>query len=137
MRVSLIGGTDYSLSEVLKLADQELGRTYLNFAATSKESVKRGVADLAMLVKNHCGVALSGDDKFFEALEQARAQWAKEYALEVQVEHVRPKAEKAFRDGDYAGAVKLYSKIQSRLRPSELKKLQISIERSKRYLRPH
>jgi hypothetical protein len=54
-----------------------------------------------------------------------------EYALDVLVNQLRPKAEEAFRRGDYRNAAELYERIRSRLTAAELKKLAIATERDR------
>jgi membrane peptidoglycan carboxypeptidase len=73
-----------------------------------------------------------GDPHFPFALESGRKKWAQSYALDILEEQVRPKAEDAFRRGDYSVATNLYESIQERLSRAEAKKLSLARKRSAR-----
>lgn len=112
----------YSLSEIIRLTDPSVAAIYRSSTATTPEQVASGVKKLAALIAQYAGAALSGNDACFTALAQQRVIWSETYALDVREEQVRPKAEEAFRQGNYALAISLYKSIRPRLTPAEEKK---------------
>lgn len=119
----------YSMSELIRAADPETARQYRNFIATTQGALTEGLARLQGLIKRYGQRALQADPAFFVALGNQRKAWAEGYALEVLEGQLRPKADEAFRRGNYREAAELYERIQSRLTPTELKKLAIARER--------
>jgi hypothetical protein len=85
--------------------------------------------ELRGLMKRYAGSALDGDPKLFSALERERKSWSESYALDVLADQLRPQADEAFRQKDYARAADLYSRIRERLSPTEVKKLRVAEER--------
>lgn len=122
-------GTRYALSAIIRTTDPAAAKQYRYPAATTPEGVAAGLEELGSLMKRYCIRALSGDPQFFSELEQQRKSWSEEYALDVLAEQVRPKADDAFRRGDYSTAAELYARIRSRLSPAEIKKLTLAEER--------
>jgi len=123
-------GVRYSLPELIRTTDAGAAAQYRNSPATSLQEISEGLSRLVEFVKRYGEAALRGDPEFFAALEEQRKTWAQEYALDVLEGQVRPKAEAAFRTGDYAEAATLYEKIRPRLSATELKKLALSRERA-------
>lgn len=123
-------GTRYSLSELIRAADPVAAEQYRNEAATTPSRVAEALARLQELVERYGDRALQGDGMYFSGLERQRESWAQAYALDVLEGQVRPKAEAAFRDGDYRHAAELYEKIRARLSEVELRKLALARERA-------
>jgi hypothetical protein len=122
-------GSRYAISGIIRATDPTVARQYRDWAATTPEGVASGLEKLGFLMKRYGIRALSGDPQFFLELEQQRKTWSEEYALDVLAEQVRPKADEAFRRGDYTTAAELYARIRSRLSQAELKKLAVAKER--------
>jgi hypothetical protein len=123
-------GVRYSLSDLIRTVDLEAGEQYRNFAATTQDGIVQGITQLVELVKRYAGPALRSDPEFFGALETQRKSWAEGYALDVLAGQLRPKADEAFRRGNYREASELYGRIQSLLTPAELKKLTLAKKRA-------
>ncbi|MCC6924117.1 MAG: hypothetical protein IT525_13835 [Nitrosomonas sp.] len=85
----------------------------------------------AKVSKRYCRSALDGDPQLFSILESERKSWSEEYALDVLADQLRPQADEAFRQRNYAKSAELYSRIRDRLSPAEIKKLSIAAERCK------
>jgi hypothetical protein len=122
--------TRYSLSDLIRVTDQAAAEQYRNETATTPEGIIKSLARLQELVSQFGERALQGDAEYLSALEDQRKSWAETYALDVLAEQLRPKAEAAFRDGDYRQAASLYEKIRARLSSVELKKLALARERA-------
>jgi len=118
-----VAGIRYSLSDFMRVTDPELAKTYRLRAATSPESVATGLEDLSVMVQRYGAAVLSGDPQFLAIVSERREQWLQEYSLDVQAKQIRPRAESAFRRGDYAKAAELYGLMRERLSPAEAKKL--------------
>ncbi len=123
-------GTRYSLSELIRATDPAAAEQYRNETAKTPNGIAEALVHLQESVKRYGERALQGDAEYFSALETQRKSWAEGYALDVLEGQVRPKAEAAFRDGDYRQAAELYEKIRARLSAVELKKLALARERS-------
>jgi hypothetical protein len=125
-------GVRYSLSELIRVASPEEAERYRNFAATTWQGVEKGLTRLEELVKCFAEPALRGDEEFFAVLQKNRREWRDAYALDVLAEQLRPKAEAAFREGNYRAAAELYEKIRPRLSATEQRKLELAKERAGR-----
>jgi hypothetical protein len=123
-------GIRYSLSELIRAADPAAAEQYRNETARTPEGIAESLVHLQESVRRYGERALQGDPEYFSALESQRKSWAEGYALDVLEGQVRPKAEAAFRDGDYRRAADLYEKIRARLSAVELKKLALAKERA-------
>ena len=121
--------THYSIWELIRIAHPEVAAQYRNYQTTTPQGVAEGLAQLEELVKRYGDRALRGDPEFFSALDQQRKSRVEGYALDVLVGQLRPKAEAAFRSGDYRLAADLYERIRMRLSAAELKKLALAKER--------
>jgi hypothetical protein len=122
-------GTRYSISEIIRATDPSAADRYRNFATTTPQGLGEGLAQLRVLVQQYGAMALQNDPAFFRALESQRKAWSEAYALDVLAQQLRPKADEAFRQGDYRKAVELYEQIRPCLTPSELKKLMLATSR--------
>ncbi len=123
-------GTRYSLDELIRAIDPDVAAQYRNYATLTPEGIGEGLARLEMLVRRYGERALSGDSTYFAALDRQRKSWAEGYALDVIAAQLRPKAEAAFRSGDYGQAADLYERIRTRLSAAELKKLALAKKRA-------
>ncbi len=123
-------GVRYSLSELIRAADPVAAEQYRNETATTPHGVAKALARLQEVVERYGERALQGDVEYFSALEAQRKVWAEGYALDVLEGQVRPKAEAAFRSGDYRQAAELYERIRIRLSAVELKKLALARKRA-------
>jgi len=124
-------GKTYSLNDLVRAIEPESQQTKCMVTAMSKESVATATRDMGALLRRYGAEALEGNAKFFSRLEEDRAGWVDSYWLEARARLVRPQAEEAFRNRDYAKAVELYGQIHDCLSKAELKKLQIARERLK------
>jgi hypothetical protein len=124
-------GVRYSIGAIIRHTDSDTAKRYRNYATTTPEGVVAGLNELSSLIKRYGRSALDGDPELFSALERERKLWSEEYALDVLADQLRPQADEAFRQRDYAKSAELYSRIRERLSPAEIKKLNIAEERSK------
>lgn len=123
-------GVRYAMSEIIRVTNPAVAERYRSFVATTPESVITALEELAALMKEYGVKALCGDSQFFSELEHQRKTWSEAYSLDVLAKQLRPKADNAFRRGDYAVAAELYARIRPRLSPTEIKKLTIAEERT-------
>lgn len=123
-------GVRYSLSEIVRLEDSEVGQNFRYPTAATPEEVKFALGKISALMKNYGCSALDNDQKCFFLLKRQRESWAEDYALQVLAEQLRPQANDAFRKKKYAKAAELYSRILKQLSPAEIKKLRIAEKRS-------
>ncbi len=114
----------YSVAELMGLVDKGGALLLRSWTATTPEGLQEGVRKLAEQVRTYGQRALTGDAAIFDALELQRRQWAKDFAAELNYGQISPRAQEAFRKGDYAKAVQLYERIEDRLAPVERKTLE-------------
>lgn len=119
-------GDRYSLSEVLRSGDPVRAEDYRSMMVATPDGLAAALSEASDILQRYGVRALNGEVEFFAELKRNRSSWSKNYALEVLAQQVRPKAESAFREGRYAEAVELYSRIRECLTPLEAKKLAIA-----------
>lgn len=122
-------GTRFSLSEIVRVTNPLVVEGYRSAVATSPDSIAASLAKLSAMLRQYGGSALCGDRTFFSKLKEQRVKWSEDYAIEVLAEQLRPKAEDAFRRGDYAAAAELYLRIRHCLSQAEIAKLTIASKR--------
>lgn len=122
--------TNYSLGEILDEADSSAFENFYYPAMLTEEGVVAGLEQVSQLFRRYGGEALNGCRDYYLLLDKRRKQRSKDYSMDVLARQLRPKANDAFREKDYATAVELFSQIQPRLSPVELKKLSVARERS-------
>lgn len=124
-------GTRYEFANIIRAVDPTAAQQYHHPQTSTPDGVVAGLEELTSLMKNYGTAALQGDPLFFSELEKKQKVWVDDYWLDMLAGQLRPKAEEAFRCGDYTVAADLYSRIRTRLSLAEMKKLTIAEERSK------
>ena len=125
-------GIHYEMESIIRAVDPEAAKRYRHAQSSTAEGVVAGLEKLSLLMQRYGAAALRGDPQFFSTLAEKRKVWMADYWCDLRAQQVRPQANQAFHRGDYSKAADLYAQIRDRLRPSEMKKLQIAEERSKR-----
>ena len=124
---SLVSPTDrYSFSTLLHLIDQELAKHYRSFSAHSVQGVSDGVRQLAESLKRCLAVDILNDKQLFPRLKLQCQKLREDYALEVQLQQARGKAEVAWRNKDYAAVVRNLKPLRSILSVTEIEKLEFA-----------
>lgn len=113
----------YYLSELIRLTGEKSFTPERNFVATTPEAVRKGVAQLSSVFRQHALPALGNLSESLDKLRNQRRQWSTHYALEVLAEQTRPLANAAFHEGHYARAAQLYESIEDALTTAEKHKL--------------
>ncbi len=126
------GDTMYSLEEFIRVLDPEFSKNFSLQATSHADKLAPILSNLSALVKRYCANSLRGDPDLFQKIDGCRKIWRKEFALDVLESQVRPKAESAFREKDFASAASLYASISARLSPAEVKKMEFAKTRSSR-----
>ena len=121
------GSASYSITDVIP---KDSARSFAQRTATTKEAIGNALSELALALSTDCPNLLDGDKAAFAELANSKRLRAKQYELEVLAINLRPSAERAFRHGDYAEAVRLYEKFDPVLSESEKQKLAIARRRS-------
>ena len=122
-------GSRYALSEIVRAVDPEAARRMRNIVATTPGLLMKGLEDLSSALRHYGAAALGGERSFFSTLSEQRTRWSEDFALDVLANQLRPKADEAFRCGDYARAAEIYSRIRGALSPTEIKKLEYARRR--------
>jgi hypothetical protein len=117
---------NFSLEALVALFDKDLSREYWATGARTADAVRKALKKLSEGLIRYGGSALSGHQSIFDRLEQFRTERVASMVLDSKAYQIRPKAEAAFRRGDYKEAVMLYSSIESALSSIESKKLEIA-----------
>jgi hypothetical protein len=116
----------FSLEALVALFDKKLSREYWATGGRTAEAVRRALKKLSEGLSHYGDSALSGHQSIFDRLEQLRIDRSAAMALDSKAYQIRPKAEAAFRRGDYKEAVKLFSLIEAALSSIEKKKLELA-----------
>ena len=125
------GGLKYSLTEfqMLRSSTNE-DANFLVFAATDAHGVETGVGLLASALKDCIDAILLDSPDMYVELQSRREANRKKLAMDTLVSQTRPKADEAFRRGDYSRAAELYEVIREQLSPSEMRRLEIAKSRT-------
>ena len=124
---SPVSTTDhYSLSELLRLVDPERAEHYRSFATHSEQGVSDGVRQLAESFQRCVAAGILNNTEIFSRLKLQRQKLNKDYALDVQLEQVRKKAEVAWHNKDYATVVRTLKPLRGSLSASEIAKLEFA-----------
>jgi hypothetical protein len=126
-----IRGEHYSFSEILAAVDPAAAKQYSVRSGRSLNDLVLALDEVASLLRQHATRALIGDPTLVVLLSQHRLRWSESLELDVLARQLRPKAEDAFRRGDYSMAAHLYGRIRTKLSPSEERKLSIAEVRAK------
>jgi hypothetical protein len=124
------GSEAYSFSEILRLIKSERAEQYRDYASHTVEGVAEGVRQLAELFRKCVDAGLLKDSELFSRLKLQRGQWAKNYALETQLEQARKKSESAWAEKDFEKVVQIFAPLQEHLNSSEVKKLEYAKKHS-------
>ena len=116
-------GVRYSIGEILRASGTEVESGYHAKVARTSADLDLAITELSSLVRTKAESALRDDPKVFALLAKYRDEWAKDLELDVLARQLRPKAEEAFRLGQYSVAASLYDRIRDRLTPAEARKL--------------
>jgi len=122
----------FSLEGLVTLFDKELSREYWAAEGITAESARRVLKKLAEGLSRYGDAALSGNQSIFNRLEQLRKDRIAAMAIDSKAYQIRPRAEAAFRRGDYKEAVNLYSSIEETLSSIERKKLELAKNKAAR-----
>lgn len=123
-------GDAYSFSELLRLVDNKQAEQYRNYSTHTAQGVVEGVRKLAELFQKCVDAGILNDSQLFSRLKLQRGEWAKNYALETQLEQARKKSELAWAEKDFAKVFQILAPLQEHLTPSDLKKLEYAKKHS-------
>ena len=118
------GADSYSFSEILRLVHNERAEQYRDYAAHTIEGVAEGVRQLAELFRKCVDAGILNDGKLLSRLELQRGEWARNYALETQLEQARKKSESAWAERNFGKVIEVLAPFEEHLNPSDLKKLE-------------
>lgn len=117
----------YGLRSVIGFTDPDIAKKYRYYTTGTHDGVKRGVREIAKLLKTYGDKALRGDSVMFQWLNN----YIEKYWAERKAAQIRPKAEEAFRTKDYSKAADLYKSIEGCLTSAEEKKMKYALKKMK------
>jgi len=117
----------YDLGSLISIANTEEGKNFQFPMTSDLEGIKKGIAELADLLKIYGKKALRADPTTFKELQKDMDR----YWAEMNASNIRPQASAAFQKKDYKNAVKLYLTMETCLSASERKKLQYARKKLK------
>ena len=120
----------YTLGEIIRSSGPSRAAASRNYAARTAHAVRKGVCELAELVKQYCTEALTGDEQIFAKLDALGKLWARDFAFQIRAKQIRPRAHLEFRQGNFRESADLFEQILPALTPAELRKLGIAKKRS-------
>ena len=121
---SVRGSDSYSFYEILCLVTGERMEQYRDYATHTVEGVAEGVRQLAELFRKCVDAGILNDSELFSRLKLQRDAWARNYALETQLEQARRKSESAWAAKNFGKVIEILAPFQEHLSPSDLKKLE-------------
>lgn len=116
----------FSLEALVTLFDEDLSREYWATGGRTTESIRKILVKAAEGLRKYGDDVLSGNQSIFDRLDKLSVKRVAAMVLDSKTYQVRPKAEAAFKRGDYENAVKLYSSIEEALSSIEKIKLKIA-----------
>ncbi len=119
----------HDLGEVVRSKGVASQDAHAAFQVTTSESLKKFVAVLAGLLKQHGQDLLTGDDTAFTKVSAFRDADCAEYAVQAELAQMRSLLEAAWREKDYTRVVELLSPLDEKLSGSERKKLNFARRR--------
>lgn len=122
----LRAGKRYSMSQLIRLTDEEAGAQYRRSMATTPTLLIPAVERLAELVRRYAVPILQGDAEIFATLDKQAEILRRNFDLDTVARQTRPEAESAFREHRYREAAELYERMSDRLTPAERKKLEFA-----------
>lgn len=126
---SVRGSDAYSFSEILSLVNGGRMEQYRDYATHNVEGVAEGVRQLAVLFRKCVDAGMFDDSELFFRLKRQRTEWARNYALETQLEQARKKAESAWAERNFLNVIEILVPFQEHLNPSDLKRLEYAKKR--------
>jgi len=114
----------YSFSEILRLVNSEEAEQYRDYAAHTVKGVAEGIRQLSELFRKCVNAGILNDSELFSSLKLQRKNWARNYALETQLEQARKKSKLAWAEKNFVNVVLALAPFQEHLNPSDLKKLE-------------
>lgn len=114
----------YTLPEIMDLVIGQSNKDNVFFQASTVTGVKKCISEMAELVKKYAHNVLIGDVPTYESLRLIQKQRSDKYIKEMELGHIRPKAEDAWHNKRYEEFVELYESIQNYLSPIDIKKLE-------------
>lgn len=124
-----MSNTPFTLEMLVEILDEKLVGKYWAAHAKTVQEVCNALKKAADGLKLYGDSVLSGDRVIFDRLKQLGKKRVADMALDSLLHQIRPKAEAAFRQGDFEKTVDLYSSIENALTPVEKKKLEIAKKR--------
>jgi hypothetical protein len=118
-----------SYSSYLKLVDPSAGESYRDYAATTPDAVRRGVAKLAGEVHSATPL-LRGDDDTYDELAHLRMQVEERIASGSRRNAYGKQAEAAWESKDWPEVVAAYSRYENDLNAAERRRLELARRRA-------
>jgi hypothetical protein len=120
--------SSYSYGTYLKLVDPAAGEAYRDYAATTPDAVRRGVAKLATEVRAATPM-LTGDDATYDELGHLRMLAGEKMAAGSRRHAYGKPAEAAWESKDWPAVVEAYARYEDDLTESERRRLDLARRR--------
>lgn len=114
----------FTIGEILQLVNPQQYQVYRPYQATTSESVKKFLYELAHLVREYARPALLGDEEFFQQVHETRHQNSNKLLLSWELNRIRRDVEIAWREKNFKRVVEIYNPVKEHLTPAEMKKLE-------------
>lgn len=97
-------GDTFSLAQIIRSSDPDVWKQFRYPQASTRRGIEVGVKHIAELIYLHGQLALEKDSRYLANLRIHSETWKEQFAQEVLVEHIRPRAQQAFREHRYKEA---------------------------------
>jgi hypothetical protein len=119
----------YTIMDLIRAEDPGRARSYRQFSAASEAAVRRGLAILVSDFRRYGLPALYGTSEFYEQLRVARSRNADEFGLELTDKISRERAERAWKERDYAKVISQYAALNDRMSQAEIERVRYARRR--------
>lgn len=120
----------YAMSELLRLLDADEAAEYRNPIALTHGELQKALERQSERLRRVGSPCLRGDRGTVQQLALNRKNWGEAYELETRLSSAVPKADKAFRDGNYRDVITLLEPLERGLSPAHRKKLEFAKKRA-------
>lgn len=121
----------FSLAEVFREFSVPNANKIGFLQSSDLDSVHEFLVSAAESLERCCGSILRGESTAFSSVNERRSREAREYTQQVQIQSLRPKADKAWREKRYQEFVDLLIEFKSDLPIADQKKLDYAMEKKR------
>jgi hypothetical protein len=114
----------YTIGEIMDFVGVRNDLKFTFFQSSNKDQIKVLLKKLAAYVRDYAGEILNGNLEILMRVQMLQQEKSDAYIKEMNLRHIREKADVAWRQKDYIKLVELYNPVAEDLTSVEVKKLE-------------